>query len=427
MTVNKRTLSNGVTVLVDTVPTSRVFDIQIAVRAGSLHELIPGTAHFVEHMMFKGTDIYTEEQIRNNAKEIGADINASTDFTTTRYTGSCLVDYWKQLTQSICHRLSSSTFDPDKVESERKVILSEIEMYLSDPIWVWHNSIVIGSFGDDTPVFPIIGTRDSVMSITPEDLRAYVRKNYTTENIVVSIAGNVDLDEVCKLITTELDDMMPYGESDAVIRVDVCHPRNVHLEDDRTDVMLMLYVPHKSYIHPDYPAQRMLRLILGHDGELFNILRTQRGLCYSASAYPIWVDKRGICCITAGVQPENVCATIDAVFDTLVHVYKTVDSAMIDHVLLSERKSDAFSEDSVRSRNSSTTDHYMNWGRVVSNDEAYNRLATVTPDDVRRAIREMYTQCPALGICGKDLSIPENYVADKHSEILLPVITSTDQ
>ena len=229
MTVNKRTLSNGVTVLVDTVPTSRVFDIQIAVRAGSLHELIPGTAHFVEHMMFKGTDIYTEEQIRNNAKEIGADINASTDFTTTRYTGSCLVDYWKQLTQSICHRLTSSVFDPDMIESERKVILSEIEMYQSDPIWVWHNSIVIGSFGGDTPIFPVIGTRDGVLSITPVNLRAYVRNNYTTGNIVVSVAGAVDLDEVCNLITTELDDMMPYDESDAISHTDVCHPRNVHL------------------------------------------------------------------------------------------------------------------------------------------------------------------------------------------------------
>lgn len=426
MTVNKRTLPNGVIVLVDTIPTSRVFDIQIAVRAGSLHDLVPGTAHFVEHMMFGGTDLYTEEQIRNNAKEIGADINACTGFTATYYTGSCLVDYWRQLTWSICHRLSSTILDPDKIESERKVILNEIEMYQCNPIWVWRNAIITNSFESDSRVAPVIGTRDSVSSITLANIRDYIRTNYTTENIVVSVAGAVDLDDVCDLITRELDDMMPYGEVDDSIHVGACHPKDVYLEDDRTDVVLTLYTAHKSYIHHDYPAQCMLRLILGHDGELFNILRTQRGLCYSAAAYPIWVDKFGVCCITAEVQPENVCATIDAIFDTLVHIYRTVDRDMINRVLLSRRKSDAFSDDSVQSRNDLTISRYVDWGRLVSNDDQYDRLAAVTPDDVRRAIREMYTQCPAVGTCGKGILVPENYVANKHDEILLPVITSTD-
>src|SRR5699024_8888315 len=188
------TCKNGLRIVLEKVPAVRSATIGIWVHTGSRYEdeQINGISHFLEHMLFKGTKSRTAQEIAQAFDAIGGNVNAFTAKEYTCYYARVLdekvIDALNILTDMFFH----STFDKDELAREKNVVIEEFHMYEDTPDDHIHDLLATAAFGSHPIGRPIIGTKEIVESFERETLFSYMSEHYIPENIVVSVAGNVD-------------------------------------------------------------------------------------------------------------------------------------------------------------------------------------------------------------------------------------------
>ncbi len=200
MNFHKATLDNGLTVIAELNPQVYSVALEFAVRTGSRDETadVNGVSHFLEHMAFKGNEVYTADDINRKFDEIGAESNASTNEELTRFHTAVLPEYlpeaFELLSVLLTPALRKSDFD-----LEKKVILEEIGMYMDSPFWVGYERAMTEHFGGHPLEHLILGTNESISALGVEQMRAYHDEHYKAGNIVLAVAGNTDWDEILRL------------------------------------------------------------------------------------------------------------------------------------------------------------------------------------------------------------------------------------
>src|SRR5690625_488617 len=185
---------NGLRIVLESVPTVRSVTIGIWVRTGSRQETEQnnGISHFLEHMLFKGTKNRTSQQIAEAFDSIGGQVNA---FTSKEYTclyARVLDTYKEHALDILTDMLFHSKFSEEDLEREKKVVLEELKMYEDAPDDHVHDLLAKASFSSHPLGKPIIGGEKQIQSFTKEMLIDYMDTYYRPNNIVVSIAGNVE-------------------------------------------------------------------------------------------------------------------------------------------------------------------------------------------------------------------------------------------
>jgi predicted Zn-dependent peptidase len=301
-------LDNGLTVATDHVHGARSVAIGVWVGVGSRDEAPAqsGVSHFLEHLLFKGTPTRTATDISRSVDRVGGDINAFTAKEYTSFYCRMPARHGGAGIELLGDVLARSTLDDDDVESERQVILEELAMDDDSPDDVALRTLTRQLFPDHGLGRDTAGDRDTVRSITADDIRRFHVDHYTTGSTVVAVAGEVDHDEIRDAVALAFGDL-PTGDG----RVPRVGPRgvgdSVAIGDDSEQVHLAIGGRAVSRDDPDREVLDVVNHVFGGglSSRLFDEIRERRGLAYSVYSATSSFADAGAWSVYAGAMPEH--------------------------------------------------------------------------------------------------------------------------
>jgi predicted Zn-dependent peptidase len=398
----KTTLPNGLRILTEAMPGVRSATVGIWADVGSSLETHDrrGISHLVEHMLFKGTQRRTARQIAETMDGVGGNLNAFTDKETTCYYAKVIDRHVGLALDVLTDMFLDSAFDPAELSKEQKVVLEEIKMYEDSPDELIHDVFLQTMWSGSNLGEPTIGFADTIVRMTPDDLRSHMRAHYAPNSVVVAAAGNVDHDAfvelvreqfasfegACELPQAERPSMTPAAHiqyKDSEQAYVVVGTRGIDVRDDR------------RY------ALSLLDTILGGgmSSRLFQEIREQRGLVYSVYSFQAAYRAAGLFGVYAGTSPENVQACIDVIVEQFERIRNTEVGAAEFQLAKEHIKGNlTLSLESSSSRMIRLGRNEFALGRHISHEEIERRIDAVTAGDVQQLACELLNEAN-LGLC----------------------------
>jgi predicted Zn-dependent peptidase len=402
MQVRVTRLENGLTVVTDTMPHLRTAALGVWIGAGSRSETPEqnGIAHLLEHMAFKGTSSRTARQIAEEIEAVGGELNASTSVEHTNYYARVLAEDVPLAVELIADILQNSVFDLEELAREKHVILQEIGAAHDTP-----DDKVFDQFQETAwpaqPIGrPILGTRETVMSFTPDDLRAYLAEHYRAENMVLSAAGAVDHDAVVALARRHLGGLS--GRSALTPQPASYSGGSAMLERDLMEVQLVLGFEGRPYRAPDYYSIQVLASVMGGgmSSRLFQEIRERRGLCYAIYAFHWAFQDTGLFGIHAATGEEDIAELFPVLIDEIGRAAQEIGQADIDRAKAQIRAGLMMSLESPAARAGQIARQLMIHGEVLSPEEIQGRVDAVTLETVREVAAQTFAGAPTLSVVG---------------------------
>jgi len=300
---------NGIPVIYEKVSdTSGLFTISVFFKKGSVHEPeeLNGISHLLEHMAFRKTRDYTSEDISLLSEMYGGYLNA---FTSKELTSFYLKGFRENL-ELFIRLLSNICFYPEftakDLDQEKNIIVEEINSSLDNPEEYLGELAEEQLFRGSPLQYPVSGTAESVKSISLETLKDYYTKNYTPENCVIALCGDVEEDEVLRLIGEHFPKSSNSTQSDDGYEVKYSGFR--HKTSFKSgQVYAQLMYPAFPYSDERRFALGGVSMVLGGlmSSRLFQQVREKRGLCYNIESEAVLYKKGGYLNIMFSSAPEN--------------------------------------------------------------------------------------------------------------------------
>ncbi len=300
-------LKNGICLVCEDMPFTKSVSVGIWVRAGSMYEkpYESGISHFIEHMLFKGTKSRTAEELAEEMDFIGGQINAYTARECTVYYTRTLENSLEKSLDVLSDMFYNSRFSPEDIELERNVVLEEIDMYEDSPEDVALDTIAESVWSKSTLGNPVAGTSKSVKKITRDMMLDYMKRRYTPENTVISIAGKFDEKNLVTLCEKYFG-VEATGEKDETQKVEFQSGVWLRKKDiEQTHLALAFPCPcladDKSY------EVSLLNNVFGGSmsSRLFQAVRERNGLCYTIYSYISSYQQAGILGIYVALANQN--------------------------------------------------------------------------------------------------------------------------
>jgi len=265
-----------------------------------------GVSHFIEHLMFKGTENRSARDIAETVDDIGGQLNAATDRENTCYYIKVLPEHLGLGMNILSDMLLHSKFATAEVEKERQVVLEEISLYEDSPDELIHDLHMNSLWPGHALGRNILGTRETIGSMSRQMILEYLMRHYTSDNIVVAAAGNLSHDDLVKQVCLYWG-----GKQDKCdIQTDaapVFVPGTLFQEKDIEQVHICMGTIGVANESKQYYTTHVLNTVLGGgvSSRLFQSIREDRGLAYSVCSYPSNFRDAGLLTIYAGLSPEN--------------------------------------------------------------------------------------------------------------------------
>ena len=402
--MEKFTLKNGLRVMIEPIPTSRSVSFGIWVKTGSRYEtpVDNGISHFIEHMLFKGTKRHSAKEIADRFDGIGGNVNAFTSKEYTCYYAKVLDQHLPIAVDVLSDMFFNSLFDEEELAKEKNVIIEEISMYDDTPDDMVHDLVTRASLGDHPLAYSILGTAERLNAMTADDLRGYMKRRYTIENTVVSLAGNVD-EKVIGLLEQHFGGFDVRGGtadlSAPVYRADALFHRKKTEQNH-----LCLTFPGCSIQEPKMYAMILLNNTIGGgmSSRLFQEIREKRGLAYSVYSYHTSYADSGLFTVYAGTAPKQTQDVYDLTLEMLEDVKKNGLTEAEIHRGKEQLKGNLIlSLESSSSRMNRQGKNELMLGRHQTLDEMIEKIDAVTKDDVAEMIdRVMGGEQCAIAVVG---------------------------
>ncbi|MBS1725818.1 MAG: insulinase family protein [Armatimonadetes bacterium] len=386
--LKKITLSNGVRILVEPVPYVRSAAIGLWCKTGSRHELDSeaGITHLIEHMLFKGTDRRTAKQIAESIEGRGGVLNAFTDKESTCYYCRVLSDDVANGIDVLTDMMLHSKFDPKDLETEEGVVCEEIKRSEDEPSDHVHELHLSYRWGNHQLGKPIIGTEESVQSFRRDHILSYMDRQYRAENVLLSVAGNVDVDEI-KKVAEQVLGKLPSGFADQ----QPARPSGIasmnEVAKDTQQVHFCIGTDGISiYDEQLIPVMSILDSALGGSmsSRLFQEVREKRGLVYSIGSYTLTYGSGGAYTVYGGTSEDNweeVKQIVRTEFDKVMS--EGLEAEELERVKRSLAGNLVLALEGMSSRMMRMSRSELNYQREITVEESLERLNKVTNDQVR--------------------------------------------
>ncbi|ACT56937.1 pitrilysin family protein [Candidatus Liberibacter asiaticus] len=394
--------SSGITVITEVMPIDSAF-VKVNIRAGSRNERQEehGMAHFLEHMLFKGTTKRTAKEIVEEIEKVGGDINAYTSLEHTSYHAWVLKEHVPLALEIIGDMLSNSSFNPSDIERERNVVLEEIGMS-EDDSWdfldarfsemVWKDQI-IGR--------PILGKPETISSFTPEKIISFVSRNYTADRMYVVCVGAVD-HEFCVSQVESYFNVCSVAKIKESMKPAVYVGGEYIQKRDLAEEHMMLGFNGCAYQSRDFYLTNILASILG-DGmssRLFQEVREKRGLCYSISAHHENFSDNGVLYIASATAKENIMALTSSIVEVVQSLLENIEQREIDKECAKIHAKLIKSQERSYLRALEISKQVMFCGSILCSEKIIDTISAITCEDIVGVAKKIFSSTPTLAILG---------------------------
>jgi predicted Zn-dependent peptidase len=392
--VTREVLDTGLRLITESMPHVRSVSIGVWLMRGSRHETNEqgGIAHFVEHMLFKGTATRTAEDIAQAIDSIGGQLDAFTAKEYASYYIKVLDEHLPLAVDLLSDIVTNPRFSDDELEREKKVILEEIKMVEDTPDDLVHE-LFTQHFWEGHPLGrPILGTKETVESFTPDVLRDYFGAAYAAPNLIVSAAGNIGHAQVRDLVNAAFRNVPRSAPqyADAVPRV---VPQVVVRSKELEQSHLCLGTGSYPQNHDDRYVSYIMNTVLGGSmsSRLFQNVREKRGLAYAVFSGLSAYRDTGNLTIYAGCANEAVTEVVDLCVDEL----RTMKNTLVPDAELRRAKdhlkgSLMLSLENTASRMSHLARQEIYFDRHFGLDETLAGVERVSSNDVQRVARDLF-------------------------------------
>ena len=399
--VARSELPGGLRVVTETVPGVRSVSIGIWIGIGSRDETPAqaGAAHYLEHLLFKGTRTRTAAGIAEAFDAVGGDLNAFTAKEHTCYYAHVLDTDLPLAVEVLADVVTDATLHPSDVEVERGVVLEEIAMRDDDPEDLLGELSDETIFGDHPLGRPVIGSEESVRGMGRDTLHGFWRGEYTTPRMIVAAAGNLRHDHVVELVGAALgsaasraNGASPVPPRAAAAATLAPGAPLVLRPDDTEQAHVLLGVPGLARHDPRRTALTVLNTALGGgpSSRLFQQVREQRGLAYSVYSSTIGYSDAGSFTVYAGCAPKR----LDEVGTVLRSVLREVATAGLTPAEVARAQGNlrgglVLGLEDTPSRMNRIGRSELDLGRQRTIAESLDRIAAVTPEQVAEVARDL--------------------------------------
>ena len=398
--VRRTTLPGGLRIITEYVPSVRSVALGVWVAAGSRDEPPSqmGSAHFLEHLLFKGTRTRDAMAISAEIESVGGDLNAFTTKEHTCFHARVLDEHLPLALDVVCDVVLNATLHDVDIESERAVICEEIAMYEDDPGDLVHDEFAVAMFGDSPLGRPILGTVDTITALPRPAIRRFYGKAYTPDTMVVSVAGNVDHNAVVRDVRRIFADHLDQGAEPRAPRA--AKKRRwkgtpVRITSRPTE-QAHLMLGTEGFVRGDDRryATAVLSTALGGgmSSRLFQEVREKRGLAYSVFSYAQAFADAGVFGLYAGCLPNKADTVLDVCLSELESVARNGLSAEeLQRAKGQVKGGMVLGQEDPGSRMSRNAKAEMHGEPVESVDALLERIDSVQAADVHDVARQLLT------------------------------------
>jgi predicted Zn-dependent peptidase len=385
-------LDSGVRVVTQAVPSVRSIALGVFIGTGSRNETPAqaGVSHFLEHVLFKGTDRFSSIEIDQIFDGMGAEVNAGTGKETTSVYSRFLDQHLERALDVMADMVLRPAY-PD-IDSERQVVIEEIAMYEDEPSEKVHDVLADAIYGDHPLGRPIIGSADVIANVPIPEISDYHQSRYVGSNLVFAAAGNLEHDRLVEMVE-RLAPATPGSAAPADPAPAAITPRACFHAKETEQYHLCLGGPGIPRADERRFALRVLDTILGgsSSSRLFQEVREERGLAYAVYSYSSQYVDAGQVGVYVGTRPDNVAEAMDVIAAEL----RRIASEPVAGEELSRAKENvkgrlALSLESTSTRMNRLGGSVLMGMPLLSLDEMVEAIDAVTADDVAALADELF-------------------------------------
>ena len=417
--IRRQVLPNGLTIITEQMQHIRSASIGIWLQTGSRDEdaVWNGISHFIEHMLFKGTEHRTAEEIARQVDSIGGNMDAFTAKECICFNVKVLDEHLPVALEILSDLVLHPVFDPNDITRERGVILEEIKMDEDNPDYLVHE-IFTQNFWKDHPLGkPILGTKETVKKFERHAVLDAYSHRFAPGNIIVSAAGNLDHDRFVALVTKHFEQMKPRKNGFHSPVPKIVSKITLRNKKALEEVQLCIGVPSHPIAHKKRHAGYILNTLLGGgmSSRLFQNIRERQGLVYSIYSDLNPYRDTGCLAVYAGTSRESASKVVQSVVSEF-HKLKAepVPAEELRRSKDQLKGSLMLSLESSSARMSNLARQEMYFDRFYDLDELIEKIEAVTVEDLTSLANEFFnTESVAVTILGNltGLKISRNQLA----------------
>jgi len=381
------TLDNGLRIVAETSSSAVSAAIGFFVKTGARDEVasLMGVSHFLEHMMFKGTDTRSAEQVDLAFDDLGAQHNAFTSSEMTAFWGASLPESIVEVHDILADILRPALRQED-FDAEKSVILEEIAMYEDQPFWVLYEQAMEQYYGSHPLGFRVLGTPETIKNMQRDSMQEYFDHRYSADNTIITMTGNIDFDAMVETITNRCGAWQKTGatrEQVAVSRTGgICE---VTIPQLRQHYVIMAMPSVTAQDELRYASTALASILGGGDGSRLYWSLVDKGLAEEAGANVDPSDGYGEQLAYAVCTPENAKQVTEILQDELSNITSELTEADLARVVAKAVTSAAVGSEIPAGRMQRLGSLLTTTGIYSSLEEELQKLESLVIDDLREA------------------------------------------
>ena len=381
------TLDNGLRIVAETSSSAVSAAIGFFVKTGARDEVasLMGVSHFLEHMMFKGTDTRSAEQVDLAFDDLGAQHNAFTSSEMTAFWGASLPESIIEVHDILADILRPALRQED-FDAEKNVILEEIAMYEDQPFWVLYEQAMEQYYGSHPLGFRVLGTPETIKNMQRDSMQEYFDHRYSADNTIITMSGNIDFDAMVETITNRCGAWQKTGatrEQVAVSRTGgICE---VTIPQLRQHYVIMAMPSVSAQDELRYASTALASILGGGDGSRLYWSLVDKGLAEEAGANVDPSDGYGEQLAYAVCTPENAKQVTEILQDELSNITSELTEADLARVVAKAATSAAVGSEIPAGRMQRLGSLLTTTGIYSSLEEELQKLESLVIDDLREA------------------------------------------
>jgi len=396
------TLDNGLRIVTHEMQSVKSVAFGVFNDVGSRDETkeINGTAHFLEHMAFKGTKKRSALDIAKAIDDVGGVINAYTSEEVTAYYTVLMSEDLNIGVDIITDILQNSIFEPKELETERGVILQEIGMYLDTPLRMVHDYWQKTAYPDQPIGRLILGKKDIIKSIERKKLIEFMQNNYHPKKMIFSAAGKVNHDKFVDMIINSTKNL-PTGKLNKRVKATYCGGE-YREEKELEQIHMVLGFKGIDYLDNDLHALGVYSTLMGTgmSSRLFQEIREKRGLVYSIHTDSDSYSDTGTFQVVAGTGKNEIKELLPVLCDELVNSVTNLTDEEINRAKAQMKSSIVMSMESSSSNAGTSAYQLIRYNKLIDIDERIEKINNVTKESIEKVIAKTLKSKPTIASIG---------------------------